>query len=960
MQAYRRHLTTEQTDVSAAGSEPTDTQQQQSSNEWTGQEPMRRRRRPGRKRKRRPQQQNRNNNEDTTTVGSGEQKPNWSGHNVEDEPEVSTLRQNLFRPNKIDRNQVETRTEQEPPSIASQSPDVRNNDDHATSQPNRLAYRRPYSSAKKDDESRQPSVGVGGMPSAAELKNLLKKNGGLSLSEILQQQNLSLDDLLKGKHTALKALQNTTATPVTDAAGDDNEKPRLRIPRPDGQEKPSRRISFSADDTKPLRRLPINFPKPTKSVIEIITAAPSKLEPHQQGAEIQVAATFASSFAAVPTGETNKTRRLPSATGGVSVNGGVKSISGIRPDLHNSGTRKRLLPLKNNITVTTTTASTTTTTTTTDTPKGGASVVRDRLPPRWGNGFRLKATPGTLVNVTGTVDQIEVDREATVLIEDANTSTIVTPTVETVSSTTTTTTSAPVIGKDLAKGRLSLRPRLLAKLSTTTTTTTTSATTEQPPETEATNVETTMLPLYEDVDSFDNIRDIIDKSEPEFNSIEQLPVLQDLAFKMEDDDEVRTIEQLFPNIFDADDVESETEQPTIKLNPPSNGSPRSLVLSDRIEAVAPVRQKIDVTERNPSLFTDITLQPDDRTDILELIEDRRSGARLFKVLAQRNMTLGELIEHRQRGSSQLHLAEIFHSKSKSADATAADADEESPDILPAFNNFPSFQSGHVKSVKPDDIKTDSEGSSYFTSIINIKPTDEVYKESRRLKPAAVVPKPSQTQRSTDFWSYDPLDNNDVSDGSSTYKSIVSSSRMSPPLDPDLIYHGIEQIENEVARANDILDLELSGHTYKRNSVTVETAPNMPVGVRSAIIASSSIVGISFLVFIIIFAACRWRQKRKKTYAYSENFQAVRSRLPILTTAAAQAAAARDSLGAASMRTKSKAGSGGQGHSSEGSTARMTGRHLSSSNSCSSKINTMDPNSPEVQEYLYDAMRKPFQ
>lgn len=45
-----------------------------------------------------------------------------------------------------------------------------------------------------------------------DLKNILKHSGGLSLVEILQQKNISLDDLLKGKKNALLALQPTTTT----------------------------------------------------------------------------------------------------------------------------------------------------------------------------------------------------------------------------------------------------------------------------------------------------------------------------------------------------------------------------------------------------------------------------------------------------------------------------------------------------------------------------------------------------------------------------------------------------------------------------------------------------------------------------------------------------------------------------------------------------------------------------
>ncbi len=338
--------------------------------------------------------------------------------------------------------------------------------------------------------------------------------------------------------------------------------------------------------------------------------------------------------------------------------------------------------------------------------------------------------------------------------------------------------------------------------------------------------------------------------------------------------------------------------------------------------------KVDVTERNPSLFSDITSSrtTDDKTDILELLDDRRGGAKLTKVLEQRNMTLEELLEHRKRGSSQLHLSEIVNNKSKSLNNnvnTAADK----LDIVAAFENFPNFNLPNIKSVKPDDVRTDSDGSSYFTSIINIKPTDEISKEGRSLKRDHIV-KPPTDQYPMNPWktiNFPPssTSSQDINYIDSARKNIISSSRISP-FDDDVL-----QIENEVARSHDFVDLELSGHGFKPNSVAVES---IPVGVRSAIIASASIVGVCLMIFILIFVTCRWRQKQKRKLNYSENFQTVRGRLPIL---------ARNSTASSS-------------------TKRSTSPNVfTTMGSRSSKLNTMDPNSPEVQEYLYDAMRKSF-
>lgn len=62
---------------------------------------------------------------------------------------------------------------------------------------------------KKQLASQTSTAGTA-LVQSTDLKNILKNTGGLSLVEILQQKNISLEDLLKGKKNALLALQSTT------------------------------------------------------------------------------------------------------------------------------------------------------------------------------------------------------------------------------------------------------------------------------------------------------------------------------------------------------------------------------------------------------------------------------------------------------------------------------------------------------------------------------------------------------------------------------------------------------------------------------------------------------------------------------------------------------------------------------------------------------------------------------
>ncbi|XP_058058501.1 uncharacterized protein LOC131209446 [Anopheles bellator] len=359
----------------------------------------------------------------------------------------------------------------------------------------------------------------------------------------------------------------------------------------------------------------------------------------------------------------------------------------------------------------------------------------------------------------------------------------------------------------------------------------------------------------------------------------------------------------------------------------------------------------DVTESNPSLFNDLSpvASSDDRRELLELMEDRRIGSRLAKVLSQRNMTLEQLLEHRRRGSSQLHLAEIANGKVKPID--------DKIDIVTAFEHFPRFNIGNLRSIRPDDIKLDSQGFSYFTSIINIRPSaDDGYKEARALHagrqwnrrhPAAVAEGPSvypANHRSSD--------GHFLAKGGSKDRLLVPS-RISAATGP--YERPREQSEEQmVAGDSDLLDLELSGHGFQHQhhpggSVMIEST-SMPAGVRSAIVASSAIVGVSLAIFISIYVVCRLRQRRRSKLNYTENFNMAKGRLPIIHSATTDG--------------RKSSASGRSNVSSIGTEQQViytTHRALMTGGQSDSgrPTDTMDSNnSLDVQDYLWD--RKPFQ
>lgn len=245
--------------------------------------------------------------------------------------------------------------------------------------------------------------------------------------------------------------------------------------------------------------------------------------------------------------------------------------------------------------------------------------------------------------------------------------------------------------------------------------------------------------------------------------------------------------------------------------------------------------KVDVTERNPGLFKDITSEKsvDDKTDLLELLTDRRSGAKLSKLLEQRNMTLDELVEHRRRGSSQLHLLEILNNR-LAIERQRKGKDTAGMDVVTAFDNFPQFSFANLRSVRPDEVKTDSEGASYFASIFNVRPTED---------------RPRGHNRNT----FDQLGR-----GS----------------------HGMSAPQSRVAGSRDERNFADPADYEPMNMRPVDVEPTqIPVGVRSAIIASTSIVVVCVMIFILIFVVFRYRQRRMRKLQYVESFRGARNRFP---------------------------------------------------------------------------------
>ncbi|XP_016948644.1 uncharacterized protein LOC108023564 [Drosophila biarmipes] len=1015
-----------------------------------------------RKRKRRPQLP-------LATMGATEEESGpdptaayWRGHVEDDADALRRRNQPLVREPMAalerDREREKQRQRVEPTDASPQG-----------SNPSK-AYRRPYGQAKKEPVA-EPSGAVA-TKTSVDLKNILKNSGGLSLSEILQQKNLSLDDLLKGKQNALLALQTTAVAPqpasTYASSGARGESPKKQL---------------SQQNKQGVRRLPAAYTTTS-------TASGNSDEDESLVAQKNKA-------------------KYPSA---------LQRLKLFGSSSRESSTTRRILGGINGHSSTTMATSTT--------GGGGSSTSTTTRVPLYKKRQHLRSTlkpPGLFKAVSSTSSTTTIAAAVTTTQE-----------VETSTAYSTTTVVSNLEESQEAEEerdnseerqreaeQAEERPRHDEPEQEP------EEPEEQPDSSEAESGEgsahteapeapsPSFLPpgnpryrlrnssIKENPkrlkDNFigsnigESAEEGLDLGEPSSTTSATPP--------SKGSEELSYGEDELENFFD--EVESHTHHTRVPAPPAlaSAPAPSPPARSHPTPAAPPPPPSFEPPSSHapppPSLSAgkppqlNIIDDVDDRTDLLELIEDRRSGNRLFKVLEQRNMTLEELIEHRKRGSSQLHLSTIVsggdeHSRLYPGQKVLL---QDNMDIVTAFENFPHFNLMDLKSVKPDEIKTDSQGSSYFTSIIDIEPNDEVKPVGSRgpayaqtssssatigagtgtiainargekalgffpsWKTLALASLATATEERNPYFLPPPrllLDGSsqeansspeseptsiDIdlsvspygSGGSNSSSSMVDNSRLPPNNDV------IDEIENEVARAHDLLDLELSGPGFHRSPAAAAATSavsqqhlsslyaSMPSGIKSAIVASTAIVVTALATFLVIFVVCRWKQQRRRKSSYLRTYNAMKSKLPQMVQPSRRPSM-RQHMEELVVGSGSGSGSGqgsgsGSGSGSgagiasistsvacctpvhqlqrqssllfarDGSATLSTATSLTTNGTTSTsitgagappgtappeprglaislrnahqKLNTMDPNSPEVQEYLFDTLRKSF-
>uniref|UniRef100_A0A6P7GP40 Uncharacterized protein LOC114340437 n=1 Tax=Diabrotica virgifera virgifera TaxID=50390 RepID=A0A6P7GP40_DIAVI len=217
-----------------------------------------------------------------------------------------------------------------------------------------------------------------------------------------------------------------------------------------------------------------------------------------------------------------------------------------------------------------------------------------------------------------------------------------------------------------------------------------------------------------------------------------------------------------------------------------------------------------------------------KQEIMEVMKDPESREKLSRILENRNMTLDELVEQRERGSSQRHLADIFHNNTR----------EPEPKDEP-----------HVGHINED----------FFTNVI---PTNRQGKSTQIKTPQMEATTQSATNESkTTFFkqkeAFPTVGLNFDKQETFPWKQLY------PDLFPDS-KEEVDDSSNEIHNKIQRIDLD---DAYATHFTDEGFFINFPSGVKSALFVSLAIIALSIVVFLAILVVFRWMNKKNKSLNY---------------------------------------------------------------------------------------------
>ncbi|RZC41309.1 hypothetical protein BDFB_001144 [Asbolus verrucosus] len=290
----------------------------------------------------------------------------------------------------------------------------------------------------------------------------------------------------------------------------------------------------------------------------------------------------------------------------------------------------------------------------------------------------------------------------------------------------------------------------------------------------------------------------------------------------------------------------------------------------QIKTVSPVEFSDELKITTATSIADKLKHVTAKEEIMEILKNPADREYLSRILQTRNMTVEELVEQRERGSSQLHLADIFHNKTREPEP------KDEPFIghinSANFNSFPFFnrksKSRAMSTTSKPPLRTDKQlVTTKPPYTITSFPTFKI-ETNKNFKTQPFLPVWKQLYPSlfTDVY-----ENNHYDDHTEFAKTTTPTTRK---MNYDL--ESLEDIENTLAEA-----ANSKRNLHHQNIYDDNEFISLPTGVKSAILASLAIIGLSLLVFLTILVVFKWTQKQKRRLNYNGSFSGSKIKSPIL-------------------------------------------------------------------------------
>lgn len=350
-------------------------------------------------------------------------------------------------------------------------------------------------------------------------------------------------------------------------------------------------------------------------------------------------------------------------------------------------------------------------------------------------------------------------------------------------------------------------------------------------------------------------------------------------------------------IFGNDEDETETIKVTKPIENTDGPFRMSLDLSVPInggEIETTETEKPIVTSPQPEKLKHVTA----KEEIMEILQDPLTRDKLSRILEIRNMTIEELVAQRERGSSQLHLADIFHNKTREPeplenvffgqintnldDITGFERKQKSMNSFdkPPIHNNP-FVDTHITTNSRDNFNTQQHKKPQESYTVTSFPTYKI-ELNKSIKDSFQWPElyPSLFPKIYENNNKNPRPEVNVPSTTEQYDNNDGDIQRLEEIENKLSSLSNNRFNVDVEQQNRF-GVEIDQNRYIEQEHEIEEPYfTLPTGVKSAILASIAIVGASLFVFVTILVIFKWSQKHKQRLNYCSSLSS-KFRSPIL-------------------------------------------------------------------------------